>query len=159
AAGSADPDNPFATDEEKMAGAGSRTWSDRDGKIKIEAKLAKGEDGKEVLHRADGKDGSVPLDKLSDEDQKEVEKIMPAKADGDKQAAGDGTEGTIMTGSGKMPIVTTDVGKARTLDLNGARAWTYTPDVAPDGEKLPNSRVPLKEVDFFDHLKSILLVP
>jgi hypothetical protein len=46
-----------------------RTWSDATGKFKIEAELIKVEAGKVELKRKDGQIVSVPLDKLSKEDQ------------------------------------------------------------------------------------------
>src|SRR4029079_12806453 len=66
----ADPDNPFATEQEKIAAAKPRTWNASNGKFSVEAKLVKVDEGKLVLKRADGQEITVPLDKLSEADQK-----------------------------------------------------------------------------------------
>lgn len=61
-------DNPFATPDEKA----SRTWTDASGRFKIEGKyLGKVGDSVRLL-RADGKELTVPLSKLSAADQKFV---------------------------------------------------------------------------------------
>lgn len=51
---------------------GFRTWSDRSGKFKVEAELLGVTEGKVQLKRKDGQTVEVPLDRLSDEDQKFV---------------------------------------------------------------------------------------
>ncbi len=53
--------------------AGTRTWTDASGKFKVEAELISFEDGIVRLRRKDGKELSMPLEKLSDEDQQLLE--------------------------------------------------------------------------------------
>lgn len=53
---------------------GPRTWSDATGSFKVEAIFVKSADGKVTLRRTDGREVTVPLDRLSTEDQKYVEK-------------------------------------------------------------------------------------
>ena len=50
--------------------SGLRMWSDRSGKFKVEAELVGVADGKVQLKRKDGQTVEVPLERLSDEDQK-----------------------------------------------------------------------------------------
>ncbi len=54
------------------AGQEMRTWSDKTGKFKIQAKLTESSGGKVVLEREDGSQMTIPLDKLSEADQKFV---------------------------------------------------------------------------------------
>lgn len=54
--------------------AGLRTWSDATGKFRIEAELVTVEDGNAILKKKDGEEITVPIDKLSKEDQALLEK-------------------------------------------------------------------------------------
>ncbi len=58
-----------AADAAIATASGVRTWSDTTGKFRIEAELVKVEDGKVELKRKDGQNVTVPLDKLSKDDQ------------------------------------------------------------------------------------------
>ena len=49
-----------------------RTWSDASGKFKVEAEFISSKDDKVVLRRADGKEITVPLSRLNDDDRKFV---------------------------------------------------------------------------------------
>jgi tetratricopeptide (TPR) repeat protein len=60
---------PESSTEAKPA-SGLRMWSDRSGKFKVEAELVGVADGKVQLKRKDGQTVEVPLERLSDEDQK-----------------------------------------------------------------------------------------
>lgn len=62
-------DNAGETAEEPGDEAAMRTWSDRSGKHKIVATLKKFENGKVTLARKDGKEVTLPLDRLSEADQ------------------------------------------------------------------------------------------
>ncbi len=61
-------ESPAASVAEAPTG-GVRTWSDTTGKFRIEAELVKVADGKVELRRKDGQNVTVPLDKLSKDDQ------------------------------------------------------------------------------------------
>ena len=128
------------------------------------------DDGKVVLKRKDGQEITVSLDKLSDADQKYVVdlrgKISPAvdgksAANGESAATGasPGAKGDESPSVTKLPLAVTDYRTAKSIDLSGAGAWSYKPDVASGGDKLPAVRIPLKPVDFFDHLQRVLLLP
>jgi hypothetical protein len=62
-----------------------RTWKDASGKYTIEAKMVGFADGLVQLERPDGTTISVPLEKLSDEDQKFVGSAMGESAGGEPQ--------------------------------------------------------------------------
>lgn len=53
-----------------------RTWSDATGTFKVEATFVKSADGKVTLRRTDGREVTVPLDRLSAEDQKYVDQAL-----------------------------------------------------------------------------------
>jgi hypothetical protein len=52
-----------------------RIWTDNTGTYKIEAVYAGLDDGKVKLKRKDGREVAVPLDRLSEADQKLVEEL------------------------------------------------------------------------------------
>jgi hypothetical protein len=60
-----------------------RTWTDSTGKHKIEATYLGVEDNKVKLHRTDGKEIAVPLDRLSKADQEFVKQLQAAAAASD----------------------------------------------------------------------------
>jgi hypothetical protein len=69
-----DTESNEAQPEESISPRGTRssatrTWSDSTGAFSVEAEFAGVEDGKVKLRKADGKTVSVPLDRLSKEDQ------------------------------------------------------------------------------------------
>lgn len=63
------------------ANAKPRTWTDKTGKFKIEAKFVELKDDQVTLERADGRTVSMALDKLSDEDQKAAKELAKQTAD------------------------------------------------------------------------------
>jgi len=82
----ADGDNPFATPDEKQAAEARemRQWSDATGSFQVEATFVKFDGDSIVLKRKDGKELNVPLDRLSEADQKvaaTLKKEVPAKAE------------------------------------------------------------------------------
>jgi hypothetical protein len=70
-------DNPFATDEEKMANAPEtiREWSNQSGSFKVEASFVRLENETVVLKRKDGKEVKVPLSRLSADDRELAESL------------------------------------------------------------------------------------
>ena len=168
----ADLDNPFATSDEKAAATEVRTWNDKSGTHKIEAKLLKVDQGNVVLKRTDGKEVTVPLEKLCDDDQKFVAKISGTKvesapapsqrsladdATGDKPS--DVVSQNLPNGVPAVTMLRTDYRKAKPIDLLESDAWTYAPDASNESQKLPAVRVPLKAMDFSDRPTGILLLP
>ncbi|WP_372896888.1 SHD1 domain-containing protein [Stieleria sp.] len=80
AAGSSPPpantSNPFATANEKMdEGRGMRQWSDSTGAFRVDAQFVRVDGPNVVLQRADGKELSVPISRLSTADQAVVKAI------------------------------------------------------------------------------------
>ena len=71
--------NATARTSKKSLPAEPRTWTDKTGKHKVEAKLLRVENGKVYLQREDGKEVALPIDKLSDEDQAFVREKPAAK--------------------------------------------------------------------------------
>jgi thiol-disulfide isomerase/thioredoxin len=67
-----------------VASAEERKWTDKTGKFSVSAELVTVEDGKAILRRADGKELSVDVERLSTEDQKYIE---GRPADSDTKAA------------------------------------------------------------------------
>lgn len=59
-----------AADTESKEAMPTRTWHDASGAFSVEAQLLGVEDGKVRLKKADGQTVSLPIDRLSDEDQK-----------------------------------------------------------------------------------------
>ena len=55
-----------------------RTWSDATGSFKVEATYLRSADGKVTLRRQDGREVTVPLDRLSAEDQQYVRQMLAA---------------------------------------------------------------------------------
>jgi WD40 repeat protein len=156
----ADADNPFATEQEKIASAKPRTWNDRNGKFSVEAKLVKVEDGKAVLKRNDGQEIKVPLEKLSDADQKFVANITGNQSDSVADSSADTSAGNdAKRDTPVMKLIGTDFHNAKVVDLSGSGSWKYKPDVASPSEKLPAARISLKAVDFFDRPRGILIAP
>ena len=61
-------------------GAANRTWTDKTGKHKTEAELVEATADSVVLKLSDGKTKTVPLDRLSEDDQKFVAEHLAAKS-------------------------------------------------------------------------------
>ncbi len=61
------------------AGQEMRTWSDKSGKFKIKAKLVESSGKNVVLEKDDGTQVTIPLDKLSEADQKAVAEMGSAE--------------------------------------------------------------------------------
>ncbi len=68
------PDQVRAVKPPPAAKTPMRTWSDRSGQFKLDARFVSLKDGKVTLQKADRSLKTLPLDKLSDEDQQEAKK-------------------------------------------------------------------------------------
>ena len=64
-----------------------RTWSDKSGKYKIEAKFGGIENGKAILEKADGEKLQIDLDKLNPADKKLAEELQKNKENPFEKAA------------------------------------------------------------------------
>jgi hypothetical protein len=80
-------DTESAEAQPEENGAASRTWNDSTGAFSLEASFAGVEDGKVKLKKASGKTLSVPLEKLSKEDQDYVAAQSGAKTPAMQPAA------------------------------------------------------------------------
>ena len=123
------------------------------------------EDGNVVLRRTDDKEVTVPIDKLCEADQKFLSSVSGSKSSApsdsktsDKSSDSSGGTSDSQTGGAKISITETDLNKARVVDLGGSVQWTYKPDPASASEKLPNARVTLGSLEFFDQPQKILLL-
>ncbi|REK07159.1 MAG: hypothetical protein DWQ37_21655 [Planctomycetota bacterium] len=149
--GASAAENPFATEEERIAARQPRTWSDASGKFKVEAKLLRVDGDNVVIKRADDKELAVPLARLSDADKKYVASIVP----------GTSTDSPAEESAEAMPareveLTETHLGAARVVQISG-RDWNYQPDASPTERKLRNVRIPLKEIEFLASVELFLL--
>ncbi len=76
--GSSDSKGGSSTNSRKshasiMAASATRTWTDRTGKFKVDAKLVEKTNNEVILESADGKRVTVPIDRLSETDQDFIE--------------------------------------------------------------------------------------
>ncbi len=173
-----DAKNPFATEAERKKASKSRIWSDTSGKFKIEATLARVEEGKVVLTRADnGNEITVPLEKLSEVDRKFVAASQPVPPEpsatqSKNQQPGDAktaakvaiAKGASQDDSNKatkeeIEIAPTDFSSAPMIDLTVEKPWTYKPDPAPPDEKLKPVVIPLLKWDTSERPQRLLLLP
>lgn len=71
-------ENPFVVEEESQDddGKGQRTWADASGRFKIEAEFDAMDGTTVVLKKADGTKLRIPKDKLSEADQKLIDKLL-----------------------------------------------------------------------------------
>ncbi|MEZ6070497.1 MAG: SHD1 domain-containing protein [Pirellulales bacterium] len=143
-------DNPFASDEEKAKLAEMRTWQDSTGRFKVTAKLLRVEDEAVVLEREDGREVTVPLNKLSDTDRRFLA--------GDKTASND-----------EVGITPTDLGRAQLVDLSTTSPWGYTPDPEPapasasaSDAQHANGRIRFtlgQPLDIFERMVHLIIAP
>jgi WD40 repeat protein len=153
----AHPDNPFATGDEKASALKPRTWSDKSGKFKIEGTLVRIEGANAILLRSDKKEIPVPLDKLSDADQKYVADYQAGKSLDGKKTASDEEEDAYEREL--LPLTKTDLNSAKLIEIDGTPEWSYKPDGAANIVPLRDVRVGLKSVDFFAKASQLLLLP
>src|SRR5436190_421517 len=84
----------------------AREWTSSNGKFKIEAEFVAVKNGKVVLEKPDGTYASVPLDKLSAEDQAFIESESGGSPFSTEPDAGDSKpEKSSGTRSGDVPLV------------------------------------------------------
>jgi len=113
----AEDDNPFATQEERRLRPTLRTWRDSTGRHEVKAVFLKLEDGEVSLRREDGKQITLPLERLSEEDQQYIEELLRGPVDDTPDA---NTEDDV--------FVETDLDEARRLDLSATSKWQLEPD-------------------------------
>lgn len=153
--------DPFATPEERAAQEKPRTWSDASGKFKVEATFLRVEDGKVVLRRADGKEITVPVDRLSEPDREYLAAATGESFDApDDDSDDDSDSGDEFVPADALEYELTPVlvDNAPLIDPSPSDVWTYSPDAAPPAQTKP-VRVALGQVDFHDELEALFLVP
>jgi S1-C subfamily serine protease len=122
----------------------AREWSDRGGQKKIEAEFVEQQDGKVVLRKSDGTHVKVPLDKLSDADQKfvaEMADLEIAGADGfsKRPAGGKGLSIGIKTQAELEQLAAKQPSLQAILTLY--RLFLKDPGVADEEKKLARDRL------------------
>lgn len=154
--------NPFATDEEKFDKLGQRTWSDTTGSFKVEARVARLHDGAVVLRRADGKEITVPLEKLSSSDRTVLSSLFGRDGADDGSQVVDDEEflNTLEGAAPKVKIIEEyDTTKAEPLNLGGEVEWTYVPRRATEIHASPIHISLGPRRDVHDELSRILFSP
>lgn len=140
-----DESNPFATPEEKAESIGKRAWSDKSGKFKIEATIVRFEGDKVILKRTDGKEVTVPIERLSPQDQQIIAKAGGPTID----AADDDDDASDAPSTGKaskepeVTLMATNVFDATAVDISHTDDWSYKPDVAKERKLLRLGRMAL----------------
>lgn len=145
----AEVDSPFATEEEKSNKQVVRTWKDAGGKYEVQAKLLRVEGEQVVLERADGKQVTVALARLSDADRRFV--LGPkTEQPSDNNTAPEASQ-----------LTNTNLDRARPADVSPGGQWQYVADVAETDKTLPSDvRIPLgKGRDIFDDPTALMLAP
>ncbi len=159
-AAGAPAENPFATEEERIADRKPRTWADAGGKFKVEATFLRVDGENVVLKRTDEKEIAVPLARLSDTDRQYVEALEPSAVVEESETpspAGLAHE-KEKPAPRELPLTETNLGAADVMELIGD-GWTYQPDPVLEGQGLRKVRLPLAKMNFFEKPQQILLVP
>lgn len=127
---------------QKPAADQLRTWADKSGKFSVRAKFVELTNGELTLETPDGKQVTIPLDKLGEADRKLAEKLAKDadsnpfksrdKAPGNpfqpKSAGGDAS--TAASGAGRV-ISDVDWSQVREIVVEPPATWSLTPDAAP----------------------------
>ena len=159
----------------KTGPAGSmRLWTDKSGKFKIRAKFTERVDNLIRLEKEDGRLITVPIEKLSEFDQKYLENARPTEeekkeenpSDGpDMKKPGTGTSGTNESENGSsvpMNTVTPDLSAGRKLILISSGQWNVQPDpeITADASPQPVEHGPGGfEKPFFDKFGNFVTSP
>lgn len=147
-------EDPFATEEERVAARKPRIW--QSGNFKTEATLLRRADDTAVLKRADGTEISVPLARLSPNDRSYVDGIYPPSG----ESPSNREKPPEQSAPDDIKITKTHLGAAQVIDLTPTETWNYEPDPAPKATPLRNVRVPLRTPDsIFDDPTGLILLP
>lgn len=142
-----------------------RTWTDSTGKFTIEAKFVSEQDGVVKLERADGKSVEIPVNKLSEGDQKFLtalkENPFKTATDAENPFMPAKDAGNPTTATGASPTAPTTGGAinwSRSTEINldeYDNGWDVV--VAGDAELdfVPKSVKLPQRVDFFEGLKAL----
>jgi hypothetical protein len=141
-------ENPFETVEERASKSGPRTWSDQSGKFKIEGTLVKLENDAVTLKRKDGKEVTLPIEKLSAEDKEFLKgpRSSSSSADEDDES------------ETPFPRSNAEASGARPIDVRKTSQWTYAPD-ARATKDVPATRIALGPKTFFEKPFQVFVSP
>ncbi len=106
-----------------------RTWSDKTGKYKIEARYIEMEDDRVVLEKEDGSRVKVPLAKLSEANQGYLEGLKAAAESPFEEDTGGGADEGAGDKTDELPVKTVDLNQVRQIDLSAPSQSTYAPDL------------------------------
>lgn len=150
--------DPFATDDEKAEKIGLRTWTDTTGRFKVEARVARLQQGAVVLRRADGNEVTVPLAKLSSRDQGIIHDLWGARGyELDTNPADDEMFLNTLPGAApEVKILEIDATAARPLHLDAESTWTYVPQPTTEAVVVPVSISLGARRDVHDELNGVL---
>ena len=158
-------------------GAEIRTWSDSTGRYKIKAKFVESADGKVTLEREDGTQAMIPLNKLSEADQKVVSEmqsddqnpfqtVKPARKPARKSRARpepqeEPSAGDSESGGGPKVVTPQWSGVKEILPAARGEKWSLSIE-APQAAALPGERraiaIPAK-ADFGERAKAMVVNP
>jgi hypothetical protein len=117
-----------------------RTWTDSSGVYKIEARFVAIKDGKVTLEKEDGSTKSLPLDKLSEEDQAAAKKYAekaPNPFEGSDEEPAAATD-SKPANDDEIVAPAGDWSSVRNVNVNVSAAGEFIPD--PAGESLKEPR-------------------
>lgn len=147
-----------------------RTWTDSTGKHRIKAKFVGVSDGKVTLEREDGKQMTIPLEKLSPADQKHVtemesdeaspfKEVTPAKTSPRKKRTVEEPAEEAEAAAGKT-VTPRWAGVKEVLPAAAGAEWSLSIE-APEEPATRRSRpitIPPK-TDFFERTKGLVVNP
>ncbi len=146
--------------------AKARTWTDSTGKFKIDAQLVEFKDDQVTLRRTDGKTISLPLNRLSQQDQQFV-KTSQAKPEAENPFAVEDESPGAKTVASAEPgaadvngaLRKSDWSSAQILNVQAPDAWNVTPDPAPASPALSKRGFAISPTAFFEDVKYLLFDP
>ncbi|MFM9118533.1 MAG: SHD1 domain-containing protein, partial [Planctomycetota bacterium] len=109
-------ENPFDNGEASKP----RTWTDATGKFKVEATFTELKDDTVHLKKTDGSPLKVPLEKLSEADQKVAKQFAAGGGDGNSESPFQADE--EMSAEGKMKVVEADWSSVEAVPFDDVRA-------------------------------------
>jgi hypothetical protein len=129
-----------------------RTWTDSTGLFKIDARFVELKDGKVTLEKDDGSKKTLPLDKLSDEDQQAVKEFAAKKTPPQNPFEGSDDSGPSTKGQDAEPANDEDIiapdgdwTSVRDVVVDVSLKGQFAPDAA-EGERLESMRTVMLDV-------------
>ncbi len=144
--------DPFSTPEERAAQEKPRTWSDASGKFRVDATLLRVADGKAVLKRADGKEVSVPIKRLSEADQKYLAEFTGEGLDDPAEL-----ENGAAVPIDDFEITEVESASAEVIDTTHTDEWSYRPDAILVTSP-PLARVALGSLNPHESIEDIFVI-